>query len=228
MGHSLPLCQPRFTTTRAYHQVVRLVEQSPGRKEKHYLKEALKSCEVELQGAKDALKEIEKRYFNSKTKCDEMKQRVQCLVEGVVKTARKQKQRMLDEIKATYDRNEVTYETLQSRTVKLCENASDRINSAQVTIQHGGWEMVRVINTINNLSKSLNISMLEANGKFTQSLELSLTSTDLAEEFIFDEFLLGKLNIKTDQETLITFTVPSVFNLPNGNVSSVSALINNQ
>ena len=191
------------------HLLVRLIEQSPGRKEKHYLREALKSCEEELQGAKDALKEMEKRYFNTKTKCDEMKQRVQSLVEGVVKTARKQEQKMLDEIKATYDRNEVTYETLQSRTVKLCENASDRISSAQVTIQHGGWEMVRVINTINNLSKSLNISTLEANGKFTQSLELSLTNTDLAEEFIFDEFSLGKLNIKTDQETPIAFTAPS-------------------
>ena len=189
--------------------LVRWVEQSPGRIENPYLKEAVKSCEEELQGAKDALKEMEKRYFNTKTKCDEMKQRVQSLVEGVVKTARKQEQKMLDEIKATYDRNEVTYETLQSRTVKLCENASDRINSAQVTIQHGGWEMVRVINTINNLSKSLNISTLEANSKFTQSLELSLTNTDLAEEFIFDEFSLGKLNIKTDQETPIAFTAPS-------------------
>ena len=143
------------------HLLVRWIEQSRGRKEKHYyLKEAVKSCEEKLQGAKGALEEMEKRYINSKTKCDEMKQRVQSLVEGVVKTARKQEQKMLDEIKATCDRNEVTYETLQSRTVKLCENASNRINSAQVIIQHGGSEMERVINTINNLSKSLNISTL--------------------------------------------------------------------
>ena len=174
----------------------------------YYLKEAVKSCEEKLQGAKGALEEMEKRYINSKTKCDEMKQRVQSLVEGVVKTARKQEQKMLDEIKATFDRNEVTYETLQSRTVKLCENASNRINSAQVIIQRGGSEMERVINTINNLSKSLNISTLEANGKFTQSLELSLTNTDLAEEFIFDEFSLGTLNVKIDQETPIAFTAP--------------------
>ena len=180
-------------------------------------------CPAELthndQGAKDALKEMEKRYFNSKRKFDEMKQRVQSLVEGVVKTARKQEQKMLDEIKATYDRNEVIFETVQSRTAKLCEDASNRIKSAQVIIQNGGLEVVRVIKdtlaeTLKKLSKSLNISVLEANGKFTQSLELSLTNTDLAEEFIDDEFSLGKLNVNngqvaTPQDTTIAFAAPS-------------------
>ena len=127
------------------HLLIRLIEQSPWRKEQRYLKEAVKSCEEELQGAKGALKEMEKRYINSKTKCEEMKQRIQSLAEGVVKTVREQEQKMLDEIKAAYDRNEVTYETLQSRTLKLCENASDRIKGAQVIIQTGvRLEVVRV------------------------------------------------------------------------------------
>ena len=201
------------------HLLVRLIEQSPGRKEKFYLKKAVKSCEEELQGAKGALKEMEKRYICSKTKCDEMKQRVQSLAERVIKTVREQEQKMLDEIKATYDRNEVIFETVQSRTAKLCEDASNRIKSAQVIIQNGGLEVVRVIKdtlaeTLKKLSKSLNISVLEANGKFTQSLELSLTNTDLAEEFIDDEFSLGKLNVNngqvaTPQDTTIAFAAPS-------------------
>ena len=201
------------------HLLVRLIEQSPGRKEKFYLKKAVKSCEEELQGAKGALKEMEKRYICSKTKCDEMKQRVQSLAERVVKTVREQEQKMLDEIKATYDRNEVIFETVQSRTTKLCEDASNRIKSAQVIIQNGGLEVVRVIKdtlaeTLNKLSKSLNISLLEANGKFTQSLELSLTNTDLAEEFIDGEFSLGKLNVNngqaaTPQDTPVAFAAPS-------------------
>ena len=201
------------------HLLVRLIEQSPGRKEKFYLKKAVKSCEEELQGAKGALKEMEKRYICSKTKCDEMKQRVQSLAERVIKTVREQEQKMLHEIKATYDRNEVIFETVQSRTAKLCEDASNRIKSAQVIIQNGGLEVVRVIKdtlaeTLKKLSKSLNISMLEANGKLTQSLELSLTNTDLAEEFIDDEFSLGKLNVNngqvaTPQDTTIAFAAPS-------------------
>ena len=199
--------------------IARLIEQSPGRKEKFYLKKAVKSCEEELQGAKGALKEMEKRYICSKTKCDEMKQRVQSLAERVVKTVREQEQKMLDEIKATYDRNEVIFETVQSRTTKLCEDASNRIKSAQVIIQNGGLEVVRVIKdtlaeTLNKLSKSLNICLLEANGKFTQSLELSLTNTDLAEEFIDGEFSLGKLNVNngqaaTPQDTPVAFAAPS-------------------
>ena len=186
------------------HLLVRLIEKSPGRKEKLYLKEAVKSCEEELQGAKGALKEMEKRYIYSKTKCDEMKQRVQSLAEEVVKTVREQEQKMLDEIKATNDRNEVAFETVQSRTAKLCEDACNRIKSAQVIIQNGGLEVVGVsreslAETINDLSKRLNVSILEANGKFKQPLELLLTNTDLAQEFIDAEFSLGKLNINIDQ-----------------------------
>ena len=201
------------------HLLVRLIEQSPGRKEKLYLKEAVKSCEEELQGAKGALKEMEKRYIYSKKKCDEMKERVQSLAEQVVKTVREQEQKMLDEIKATNDRNEVTFETLQSRTAKLCEDASNRIKSAQVIIQNGGLEVVRVskeslAETVNDLSKRLNVSILEANGKFKQPLELSLTNTDLAQEFMDVEFSLGKLNINIDQpatpqDTPIAFAAPS-------------------
>ena len=37
------------------HLLVRLIEQSPGRKEKRYLKEAVKRCKDKLQGAKDSL-----------------------------------------------------------------------------------------------------------------------------------------------------------------------------
>ena len=198
------------------HLLVRLIEQSPGRKEKRYLKEALKSCEEELQGVKDSFTEMEKRYIHRKTKCDEMKQRIQSLAEGVVKTVREQEQKMLDEIKATHERNEVTYETLQSRTAKLCENVSNGIKSVQVIIQNEGLEKVRVLKdtlggTLQNLSKSLKISMLKANGEFTQPFELSLTNTDLAEKFTDDEFSLGKLNINTDEAASPHWDTPIAF-----------------
>lgn len=67
---------------------------------------------------------------------------------------------------------------------------------------------------MNDLSKRLNASILEANGKFKQPLELLLTNTDLAQEFIDVEFSLGKLNINIDQaatpqDTPIAFVAPS-------------------
>ena len=206
------------------HLLVRLIEQSPGRKEKHYLREALKRCEEELQGAKDALKEMEKRYFNCKTKCDEMKQRIQSLVEGVVKTAREQEQKMLDEINSRYDQDEGIYETLQSSAMELCENATECIETVQGIIQNGELKDLKdlkdaLAEQVNDLSECLEMRMLEANGEFTQPFDISLTNTDLAEKFIDEEFSLGKLSISsfksTDQaetpQHILTAWVPSVW-----------------
>ena len=184
------------------HLLVRLIEQSPGRKEKRYLKEAVKRCKEKLQGAKDSLTEMEKRYVNSKTKRDEMKQRIQSLVEGVVKTAREQEQKMLDEINSRYDQDEGIYETLQSSAMELCENATECIETVQGIIQNGELKDLKdlkdaLAEQVNDLSECLEMRMLEANGEFTQPFDISLTNTDLAEKFIDEEFSLGKLGINS-------------------------------
>ena len=204
------------------HLLVRLIEQSPGRKEKRYLKEAVKRCKEKLQGAKDSLTEMEKRYVNSKTKRDEMKQRIQSLVEGVVKTAREQEQKMLDEINSRYDQDEGIYKTLQSSAMELSENATECIESVQGIIQNGELKDLRDLkNTLaeqlNDLSECLEMRMLEANGEFTQPFDISLTNTDLAEKFIDEEFSLGKLSIGSFKSTdlaetpqhILTAWVPS-------------------
>ena len=204
------------------HLLVRLIEQSPGRKEKRYLKEAVKRCKEKLQGAKDSLTEMEKRYVNSKTKRDEMKQRIQSLVEGVVKTAREQEQKMLDEINSRYDQDEGIYETLQSSAMELCENATECIETVQGIIQNGELKDLKdlkdaLAEQVNDLSECLEMRMLEANGEFTQPFDISLTNTDLAEKFIDEEFSLGKLSINsfkiTDQaetsRNILTACVPS-------------------
>ena len=206
------------------HLLVRLIEQSPGRKEKRYLKDAVKRCKEKLQGAKDSLTEMEKRYVNSKTKRDEMKQRIQSLVEGVVKTAREQEQKMLDEINSRYDQDEGIYETLQSSAVELCENATECIETVQGIIQNGELKDLKdlkdtLAEQVNDFSECLEIRMLEANGEFTQPFDISLTNTDLAEKFIDEEFSLGKLSIgsfkSTDQaeppQHILTAWVPSVW-----------------
>ena len=206
------------------HLLVRLIEQSPGRKEKRYLKEAVKRCKEKLQGAKDSLTEMEKRYVNSKTKRDEMKQRIQSLVEGVVKTAREQEQKMLDEINSRYDQDEGIYETLQSSAMELCENATECIETVQGIIQNGELKDLKdlkdaLAEQVNDLSECLEMRMLEANSEFTQPFDISLTNTDLAEKFIDEEFSLGKLSINsfkiTDQaetpQNILTAFVPSVW-----------------
>ena len=204
------------------HLLVRLIEQSPGRKEKRYLKEAVKRCKEKLQGAKDSLTEMEKRYVNSKTKRDEMKQRIQSLVEGVVKTAREQEQKMLDEINSRYDQDEGIYETLQSSAMELCENATECIETVQGIIQNGELKDLKdlkdaLAEQVNDLSECLEMRMLEANGEFTQPFDISLTNTDLAEKFIDEEFSLGKLSIGSFKSTdlaetpqhILTAWVPS-------------------
>ena len=206
------------------HLLVRLIEQSPGRKEKSYLKEAVKRCKEKLQGAEDSLTEMEKRYVNSKTKRDQMKQRIQSLVEGVVKTAREQEQKMLDEINSRYDQDEGIYETLQSSAMELFENATECIETVQGIIQNGELKDLKdlkdtLAEQVNDFSECLEIRMLEANGEFTQPFDISLTNTDLAEKFIDEEFSLGKLSIgsfkSTDQaeppQHILTAWVPSVW-----------------
>ena len=187
------------------HLLVRLIEQSPGRKEKRYLKETVKSYEEKLQGAKDALKEMEKRYvINIKTQCDEMKQRIQSLAERVVKTAREQEQKMLDEINLRFDQNEGIYKTLHSRAVRLCENLTNCIETMQGIVQNGELKDLRdhkdtLAETLNDLWECLDKRIQEANGKFTQPFDLSLTNTDLAEKFIDDVFSLGYLSLNSNQ-----------------------------
>ena len=206
------------------HLLVRLIEQSPGRKEKRYLKEAVKRCKEKLQGAKDSLAEMEKRYVNSKTKRDELTQRIQSLVEGVVQTAREQEQKVLDEINSRYDQDEGIYETLQSSATELCENATECIETVQGIIQNGELKDLKdlkdaLAEQVNDLSECLEMRMLEANGQFTQPFDISLTNTDLAEKFIDEGFSLGKLSINsfkiTDQaetpRNIVTACVPSVW-----------------
>ena len=209
------------------HLLVRLIEQSPGRKEKSYLKEAVKRCKEKLQGVKDSLAEMEKRYVNSKTKRDEMTQRIQSLVEGVVQTAREQEHKILDEINSRYDQDEGIYETLQSSATELCENATECMETVQGIIQNGELKDLRdlkdaLAEQVNDLSECLEMRMLEANGQFTQPFDISLTNTDLAEKFIDEEFSLGKLSINsfkiTDQaetpRNIVTACVPSVWAVP--------------
>ena len=206
------------------HLLVRLIEQSPGRREKRYLKEAVKRCKEKLQGAKDSLTEMEKRYVNSKTKRDEMKQRIQSLVEGVVKTAREQEQKMLHEINSRHDQDEGIYKTLQSSAMELCESATECIETVQGIIQNGELKDLKdlkdaLAEQVNDLSECLEMRMLEANGEFTQPFDISLTNTDLAEKFVDEEFSLGKLSINsfkiTDQgetpQNILTACVPSVW-----------------
>jgi len=186
------------------HLLVRLIERTPGRKEKQSIKEAIKNCNEKLEGAKTALKQMEDRFQSVKTQAEETKQRIKSLAENVVTMVREQEQKMLGEIDQimSQNRNEGTFETHKSNATELCENASSCIQTVQDILHNGELSDLRdlkdaLVEELNDFSASLENRVFWANCEFTQPCEISFTDTHKVEKFIEDDCLLGKLAINT-------------------------------
>ena len=186
------------------HLLVRLIERTPGRKEKQSIKEAIKNCNEKLEGAKTALKQMEDRFQSVKTQAEETKQRIKSLAENVVTMVREQEQKMLGEIDQimSQNRNEGTFETHKSNATELCENASSCIQTVQDILHNGELSDLRdlkdaLVEELNDFSASLENRIFWANCEFTQPCEISFTDTHKVEKFIEDGCLLGKLAINT-------------------------------
>ena len=186
------------------HLLVRLIERTPGRKEKEAIKEALKTCKGKLEGVETALKEMEDRYVTSRSKAEEIKQKIKSIAENVITKVREQETRMLNEIdqKLNQNRNEGTFETHKSNATELCENASSCIQTVEDILHNGEVSDLKdlkeaLIEELNEFSESLESRMFWANCEFTHPFDISLSNTDAVDKFAQDDCLLGNLNINT-------------------------------
>ena len=186
------------------HLLVRLIERTPGRKEKEAIKEALKNCKDKLDGAETALKEMEDRYATSRSQAEQIKQKIKSISENVVTMVREQETKMLSEIdqKMSENRNEGTFEMHKSNTSGLCENASSCIQTVEDILQNGVVSDLKdlkeaLIEELNEFSESLESRMFWANCEFTHPFDVSLANTESADKFIQENCLLGNINIST-------------------------------
>ena len=186
------------------HLLVRLIERTPGRKEKEAIKEALKTCKGKLESAEAALKEMEGRYATSRSQAEQIKEKIKSIAENVVTMVREQETKMLGEIdqKLSQNRNEGTFETHKSNTSELCENASSCIRTVEDILQNGEPSDLKdlkdaLIEDLNEFSESLESRVFWANAEFTQAFDVSLTNTDTIDKFLQEECLLGNLTINT-------------------------------
>ena len=197
------------------HLLVRLIERTPGRKEKEAIKEALKNCKGKLEGAETALKEMEDRYETSRSQAEQIKQKIKSMAENVVTMVREQETKMLSEIdqKLSQNRHEGTFEMHKSNTSVLCENASSCIQTVEDILQNGVVSDLKdlkeaLIEELNEFSESLESRMFWANCEFTHPFDVSLANTESVDKFIKEKCLLGNLTINTDSEP-VTEDIPT-------------------
>ena len=191
------------------HLLVRLIERTPGRKEKEAIKEALKNCKGKLEGVETALKEMEDRYETSRNQAEQIKQKIKSMAESVVTMVREQEIQMLSEIdqKLSQNRNEGTFEMHKSNTSGLCENASSCIQTVEDILQNGVASDLKdlkeaLIEELNEFSESLESRMFWANCEFTHPFDVSLVNTECVDKFIKERCLLGSLTINTESASL--------------------------
>ena len=191
------------------HLLVRLIERTPGRKEKEAIKEALKNCKGKLEGAETALKEMEDRYETSRSQAEQIKEKIKLMAENVVTMVREQETKMLGEIdqKLSQNRNEGTFEMHKSNTSGLCENASNCIQTVEDILQNcavGDLKDLKeaLIEELNEFSESLESRVFWANCEFTHPFDVSLANTESADNFIQEKCLLGNLTINTDSASV--------------------------
>ena len=184
------------------HLLVRLIEQTPGYKEKKRIKEAVKMCEEKVEGAKTAIKDLEDHFETAKIQDEEIVQEIKSLAEVVVTKVREQEQKMLSQIKNRQICQQKLIQTLKSDTMKLCENSSGCIKTLKCILQNFESKNLKDVSCVsveelNEFTESLEMCMLEANCEFTQQFSVLLTGTDIVKKFIEDECLLGELTINS-------------------------------
>ena len=199
------------------HLLVRLMEQTPGHKEKKILNEAVKKCEEKVGGAKSAIKDLEDRFETTKIEDEETMQEIKSLAEVVVTKMREQEQKMLFKTKSRQTRKQKVIQTLKSDTMKLCENASGCIQTVKCILQNFESKNLKDVSCVsveelNEFTKSLEMCILRANCEFSQQFGVLLTRTDTVKKFIEDECLLGMLAMVADRDPDIAepASVPSV------------------
>ena len=197
------------------HLLVRLIERTPGRKEKEAIKEALKNCKGKLEGAETALKEMEDRYETSRSQAEQIKQKIKSMAENVVTMVREQETRMLSEIdqKLSQNRHEGTFEMHKSNTSVLCENASSCMQTVEDILQNGVVSDLKdlkeaLIEELKEFSESLESRIFWANCEFTHPFDISLANTEYVDKFIQEKCLLGNLTINTDSAP-VTEDIPT-------------------
>ena len=199
------------------HLLVRLIEQTPGRKEKKRIKEAVKKCEEKVEGAKTAIKDLEDRFETAKIEDEKTMQEIKSLAEIVVTKIREQEQEMLFQTKNRQTRKQKLIQTLKSDTMKLCENASGYIQTVKCILQSFASKNLKDVSCVsveelNEFTKSLEMCILKANCEFSQQFGVALARTDTVRKFIEDECLLGMLAMVVDRhpDIAVSASVPSV------------------
>ena len=179
--------------------LVRLIERTPGRKEKKVIKEAVNNFNEKLKGAKAAMKEMEDHFASAKIQDEETKQKIESLAENVVAKVREQERKMVEQITTSQKLTERKIEICKSKFMLVCENASGCIQTIEDILQNGELRDLinlkeALIGELNDFSKSLEIHKRVANSDFLQLPSVSLLDTDSAKKFIEDECcLLGRL-----------------------------------
>ena len=190
------------------HLLVRLIERTPGRKEKQSIKEAIKSCSTKLESAKAAFKEMEDRFEKARSEVDETRKKIASSAERIISMVRLQEQKMMDEIERKFreNRNEGTFEEHKSTAFELCENASGCIQTVEDILQNTELADLKdlreaIVEELDDFTKTLETRTFWANCEFKDPFDVSFTSTDSVKKFIEDECSLGKLVINTESDT---------------------------
>lgn len=216
------------------HLLVRLIERSPGRKEKKCIKEALNNCNEKLGRAKTALEGMEDRFEKARSEVEETRKKIASTAERIITMVRVQEQKLMDEVDKKFRESvdELIFVEQKSTTLELCENASFCMQTVQDIMENAELADVKdmkdaLVEELDDFSKSLEIQTSWAISEFCGPFDVSFTTTNSVEKFIEDECALGKLvtNATSSQpQPFVVDVADSDLSQPQGSVGCAASV----
>ena len=213
------------------HLLVRLIERTPGRKEKQAIKEALNNCNEKLGRAKTALEGMEDRFEKAKSEVEEARKKIASTAERIITMVRVQEQKLMDEVDKKFRESldEVIFVEQKSTTLELCRNASSCIQTVQDIMENAELTDVKdlkdaLVEELDDFSKSLELQTSWAISEFSGSFDVSFTTTNSVEKFIEDDCALGKLVTNVTASQPQAFVADSDPSPPEGSIQCAASV----
>ena len=182
------------------HLLVRLIERTPGRKERKAIKEALNKCKEKVESTEKYLKEMEVYcYEEVRKRGDELKCEISDTAENLVKMIRDQEKELHSQVDRflgeTYSEN--TFKEHERELIELMEEATTCIQNTEEVLQSGDLEQVLelkdvLVMQLEEFSGAAECRMSETS-KLTPGAELKYTRNENCNKLC--DGILGNLSV---------------------------------
>ena len=182
------------------HLLVRLIERTPGRKERKAIKEALNKCKEKVESTEKSLKEMEAYcYEEVRKRGDELKCEISDTAENLVKMIRDQEKDLHSQVDRFLGEkySENAFKEHERELIELMEKATTCIQNTEEVLQSGDVEQVLelkdvLVKQLEEFSGAAECRISEAS-KLTPGAELKYIRNENRNELC--DGILGNLSV---------------------------------